>query len=158
MADGPVYGFDHGGVERIVRTVRDHEAAPFRARKVLETQLPNWQHVRITGPAVDTTESDSDDSDADSDAYASGLIFYTGIVVAWDASANADAEYGDVWVLGRSGVGFDEGDVCACRQSGDLTLNAESRPLFVTTQGGGAFEEITFIECIEEISDTSSGY
>jgi hypothetical protein len=156
MAD-EVYGFDEQGMRRAVGAIRAVEASQPRPSRA--NARSNWQHVRITGPAVDVTESDSDDSDADSYAYANDLVFYPAIVVAWDSSAEADAEYGPVWVLDRNQVGFEDGEVLTCRQSGDVTLNAEQRPLFVATQGagvGGEFEEITFVADICPIEVDSS--
>lgn len=123
MADDRVYGFDAAGASRVVRGTRAFEANPNRPRRALDGEVPNWQHVRITGAEVGTGSGSGGTSD---------VIYYPGEVVIWDAADEEGAVSIEVWVHPWNDEILHSGTIYPCRQSGTLSLGDDERAVFVT--------------------------
>ncbi|MFL5328407.1 MAG: hypothetical protein ACJ8C4_05790 [Gemmataceae bacterium] len=134
---------DEKSVERLGRTVREAEADPGPGRRPdPQAVLPNWQHVRITGPKIAGGSGDSSGSGG-------GLAYYPGVVVVWDADQQKELVLGQVWARHLNDEPLPQGFARDMRQSGMVKLNDEIRPLFVTSAGGagGAGQIATFLAC-----------
>jgi hypothetical protein len=138
-----LFGFTARQVERLLRMLQWYESR--LAGGVPDELLPNWQHVRITGPAVPKRGSGSSSGSGPSFDY------YPGVVVIWDAMAEEEREYGEVWVRDINSEPREVGFACDMKQSGNIKIADETRPLFVTASANnaatGAYIAIDVVVC-----------
>jgi hypothetical protein len=133
-----IYGFDAESVRWLRLLVQERRAkqgdAPTR-------QLPNWQHVRITGDAIEFTGSGSNGSGS----YAVG-IYYPGIVVKFDAARQEELALGECWVKDWNAADLFTGTRYDAQQTGNINLDIDGsgsgttfsfRPLFMTAETTG---------------------
>lgn len=135
-----MFTFSETDVRRISTMLKDFES---RSTPVPPRQLPNWQHVRITGDVVYDGQLSGSSS--------GGTPYYPGIVVKLDASRKEDVELGEVWVRDWNEAELSEGFVYSCQQTGNIAIQGETRTLFMTEGSAGGANAIIIktIDCLE---------
>lgn len=86
---------------------------------------PNWQHVRVTGAALDCDEG--------SESYSGGeRRYYPAVVEAWDSEEESPTDIGSCLILERHEYPLVVGNVYVGKQTGNKTVCGSAYSVFVT--------------------------
>ena len=90
---------------------------------------PNWQHVRVTGAALDC---DGSGSGAGIGSGSTGIRYYPAVVEAWDSEEESATDIGSCLLLERHEYPLVVGNVYVGRQTGNKVACGTAYSVFVT--------------------------
>ena len=125
-----VVGLTQQDFDRLRRMIKWFEGRPPDRAHVLGGEVPNWQHVRITGPAIGEGSGAGSGSGSDD-----GLRYWPAVVEVWDAFTTAPIILANVWVLDRNDFDLEVQQVYVARESGRKQVDGDTRDLFIHGQG-----------------------
>lgn len=129
-----VYGLTEQDFDRLRRMIKWFEGRPPDRAHDPGGQVPNWQHVRITGPAVgEGSGSGAEGSGPDADD--GDHRYWPAVIEVWDAQANVAVTFATIWVLDRNDYDLEVGSVYTARESGRKRVDWNSRSLFIHGNG-----------------------
>jgi len=125
-----VVGLTQQDFDRLRRMIKWFEGRPPDRAHVAGGEVPNWQHVRITGPAIGDGSGSGSGSGSDD-----GLRYWPAVVEVWDAFTDEPIILANVWVLDRNDFDLEVQQIYVARESGRKQVEGDTRDLFIHGQG-----------------------
>ena len=114
---------------------------PLNAENVYDDTVDrpaNWQHIRVTGAALDC---DGSGSGAGIGSGSTGIRYYPAVVEGWDAEDESPTEYGTCLLIERHEYPLVIGNVYVGKQTGNKIACGTAYSVFVTAIPIAGLEE-----------------